>query len=219
MRDEGKTILFVTHDMGSMVRFCHRAILLERGRMLQIGDPPADRGSLPRAQLRPPSAQADAEDAAEPAVARDRPASWRSGSRTPPVSVLSAARRRVTASRLRARVRFKRRRRGSRRERLHPQRRAQGGHDRRRPESQIERTGRFDAGEEALFSFGFENVLAPGRYSPLVNLARRGTGLDVIDRFDSGFSFVVTATRAYAGCDLPVDVSVEHANAADRVSV
>ena len=35
MRDEGKTILFVTHDMGSMVRFCHRAMLLEQGEMLQ----------------------------------------------------------------------------------------------------------------------------------------------------------------------------------------
>src|SRR5438067_8051512 len=31
MRDAGKTIVFVTHDMGSMNRFCHRALLLERG--------------------------------------------------------------------------------------------------------------------------------------------------------------------------------------------
>ena len=32
MRDEGKTILFVTHDMGAVERFCDRAMLLERGR-------------------------------------------------------------------------------------------------------------------------------------------------------------------------------------------
>ena len=31
MRDEGKTIVFVTHDMGAVERFCHRAMLLERG--------------------------------------------------------------------------------------------------------------------------------------------------------------------------------------------
>ena len=31
LRDEGKTILFVTHDMGAVRRFCHRAVLLERG--------------------------------------------------------------------------------------------------------------------------------------------------------------------------------------------
>ena len=38
LRDAGRTILFVTHDMGAVTRFCHRAMLLERGR----GD---DRGS------------------------------------------------------------------------------------------------------------------------------------------------------------------------------
>ena len=31
LRDRGKTIIFVTHDMGSLQRFCHRALLLERG--------------------------------------------------------------------------------------------------------------------------------------------------------------------------------------------
>ena len=38
-----------------------------------------------------------------------------------------------------------------------------------------ERSGRFRAGEEALFSFTFDNVLAPGRYNPLFTLAHRGT--------------------------------------------
>ena len=47
-----------------------------------------------------------------------------------------------------------------------------------------------------LFSFTFENVLAPGRYSPVVSLAHRGSGLDVMDRFEGGFSFVVTGDRA-----------------------
>ncbi len=31
MRDEGRTILFVTHDMGAVKKFCHRALLIERG--------------------------------------------------------------------------------------------------------------------------------------------------------------------------------------------
>ena len=38
MRAEGKTIVFVTHDMGAMQRFCHRALLLERGSMVHLGD-------------------------------------------------------------------------------------------------------------------------------------------------------------------------------------
>jgi hypothetical protein len=39
LKDAGKTILFVTHDMGLVERFCDRAMLLERGRVLATGDP------------------------------------------------------------------------------------------------------------------------------------------------------------------------------------
>jgi ABC-type sulfate/molybdate transport systems ATPase subunit len=39
MRGEGRTILFVTHDMGSVERFCDRALLLEHGELLEIGAP------------------------------------------------------------------------------------------------------------------------------------------------------------------------------------
>jgi ABC-type polysaccharide/polyol phosphate transport system ATPase subunit len=39
LRDEGKTILFVTHDMGAVARFCDRAMLLEKGEQRLIGDP------------------------------------------------------------------------------------------------------------------------------------------------------------------------------------
>src|SRR3984885_12615003 len=38
MRDDGRTIVFVTHDMVTMQRLCHRAMLLERGEMVYIGD-------------------------------------------------------------------------------------------------------------------------------------------------------------------------------------
>jgi hypothetical protein len=73
-----------------------------------------------------------------------------------------------------------------------------------------ERSGRFGRGDEIMFSFSFENVLAPGRYSPLFTLAHRGTGLDVMDRFEGAFSFVVTGPEAMGGLvDLPVEVRVE----------
>ena len=39
MKDAGKTILFVTHDMAAVNRFCDRAVLLERGRVELIGPP------------------------------------------------------------------------------------------------------------------------------------------------------------------------------------
>src|ERR1017187_5622888 len=39
LRNEGKTIVFVTHDMGMLQRFCHRALLLERGNTVHLGEP------------------------------------------------------------------------------------------------------------------------------------------------------------------------------------
>ena len=39
MRDAGRTILLVTHDMQAVERFCHRAMLLERGNVVELGNP------------------------------------------------------------------------------------------------------------------------------------------------------------------------------------
>ncbi len=63
-----------------------------------------------------------------------------------------------------------------------------------------------------MFSFTFDNVLSPGRYAPVFQLAHRGSGLDVIDRFEGGFSFVVTGPGALGGLiDLPVRSAVSRA--------
>jgi ABC-2 type transport system ATP-binding protein len=39
LKAEGRTIVFVTHDMSAVERFCDRAMLIERGQVLEIGDP------------------------------------------------------------------------------------------------------------------------------------------------------------------------------------
>jgi hypothetical protein len=39
MKGERRTILFVTHDMGSVERFCDRGLVLERGRIADMGAP------------------------------------------------------------------------------------------------------------------------------------------------------------------------------------
>jgi ABC-type polysaccharide/polyol phosphate transport system ATPase subunit len=41
LREEGRTIIFVTHDMAAAQQYCHRAILLERGRVVYSGTPSA----------------------------------------------------------------------------------------------------------------------------------------------------------------------------------
>jgi ABC-type polysaccharide/polyol phosphate transport system ATPase subunit len=39
LKSEGRTIVFVTHDMSAVRRFCDRAMLIERGRVLDVGAP------------------------------------------------------------------------------------------------------------------------------------------------------------------------------------
>ena len=39
MRDSGRTVVLVTHDMTAVQRYCHRAMLLHEGRLTYIGDP------------------------------------------------------------------------------------------------------------------------------------------------------------------------------------
>lgn len=38
-RDKGKTIIFVTHDMGSVIRYCNRCVLLNAGKKVGEGKP------------------------------------------------------------------------------------------------------------------------------------------------------------------------------------
>jgi ABC-2 type transport system ATP-binding protein len=39
IHSSGATVLFVTHDMSAVQRFCNRALLLEHGRPVELGDP------------------------------------------------------------------------------------------------------------------------------------------------------------------------------------
>jgi ABC-2 type transport system ATP-binding protein len=210
MRDEGKTIIFVTHDMGNLQRFCHRALLLERGALVHIGDPKevADR-YLEINFGRDPDALGDGAGHGGAGDARVIDV-WVEDEEGRRVNAVPQGRRTT----LRALVDF--------------------AVDVEDPSASIdiynerhdlvfgastvlarERSGIFRRGERVLFSFSFENLLADGRYSPVVNLARRGSGLDVIDRYDGGFSFMVTSTQPHTGLvNLPVDVSIERMGAA-----
>jgi ABC-type polysaccharide/polyol phosphate transport system ATPase subunit len=209
MRDEQRTIVLVTHDMSALNRFCHRALLLERGSMVHIGEPHevADRylelnfGRDPGAAESGPDRGGDGdarilmawvEDAAgehQTSLAQGQPIVLRARVRfmvdvEDPVASLYVLNEDHIAVLVASSAR------------------------------EHERSGRYRAGEEVLFSFGFENVLAPGRYSPLLTLAHRGTGLDLMDRLEGSFSFLVTGAEAMGGLvDLPVQVAVERAPA------
>ena len=72
-----------------------------------------------------------------------------------------------------------------------------------------EETGVFQEGERALFAFSFHNMLAPGRYHPILTITHRGEGVNVIDRFAGGLSFVVSGLAASGGMvEIPVETEV-----------
>ena len=205
MRDDGRTIVFVTHDMATLNRFCHRALLLEKGSVVHLGEPHevADRYLEINFGRDPQAAGAAAEGRAGDGEARVVEA-WIEDEHGERQTSLPQSRQMT----LKALVKF-----------------AVQVED---PVASVyvlnedhvaiivattarenERSGRFDAGDEVLFSFSFENVLAPGRYNPLFTLAHRGTGLDLMDRFEGTLSFVVTGPEAMGGLiDVPVEVSV-----------
>jgi ABC-type polysaccharide/polyol phosphate transport system ATPase subunit len=204
MRDDGKTVVFVSHDMSALHRFCHRALLLERGAPVLLGDPQdvgdqylelnfgreADAASGGGEELGDGDARVeeiwveDADGVRQRAVRQNETMTLRvrvafNVPTTHPalsIYILNAEHRAVTVI-------------GT---------------------EHGQATGSFRAGDEALFSFSCENVLAPGRYTPMVNLAHGGTGLDLMDRVESSYSFVVTGILPRGGIvDLPTQVAVE----------
>jgi ABC-type polysaccharide/polyol phosphate transport system ATPase subunit len=211
MRESGKTIIFVTHDMGSMQRFCHRALLLERGAPVYMGDPRevADRYLEINFGRDPEAGRVSAEERAGDGEARVVEV-WIEDERGERI----ASALQGTRLSLHARVAF-----------LvsvqDPSATLYLLNDEHKAiivattGSEHEHSGTFSAGDEAVFSFAFDNVLAPGRYNPMITLAHLGFGLDVMDRFEGKFSFVVTGIEALGGIvDLPVQVGIRRTDSA-----
>jgi len=206
MREEGRTIVFVTHDMGAVTRFCHRAMLLERGEMVSIGDPRdvADR-------------YLEIAFGREVGYADPDVGSARMGDGAARVSDVWLGDdfndRRAVAPQaepltVKALVKFNT-------DVMDPAVGLMLLNDQRQPvvaatttEDQ-EDTGGFRAGEHAVFAFSFHNMLAPGRYHTILTITHRGEGLDVIDRFAGGLSFVVSGLTASGGMvEIPVETEV-----------
>ncbi len=91
LKREGKTIVFVSHDMCSVERFCDRAMLIERGDVVQIGDP----REIGRAYHELNFGQLPTRGAGARPGVDAAPRSPTRGSRTPPASASRAPARRT----------------------------------------------------------------------------------------------------------------------------
>jgi ABC-type polysaccharide/polyol phosphate transport system ATPase subunit len=206
MKDEGKTILFVTHDMGAVKRFCDRAVLLERGNLQLIGKPNEIADNYLEINF---GREVEAQDEGERRYG-DRSAeiveAWfedEHGERQTAVPQGSTCT-------FRMRVVFKQ-------PTEHPAFAVLFESEARHPlfatstDWASYETGLYEPGDEAVFSVSFENHFAPGRLfaSPWV-VRRRSQNL--IDRRPQMTSIVTTGTSVSGGLvDLAHDVSLERA--------
>jgi ABC-type polysaccharide/polyol phosphate transport system ATPase subunit len=216
MRDEKRTIVLVTHDMGAVQRFCDRAMLLERGDLKVIGKP--DRVANSYVELnfgRETEAAGPAERRPDEERFGDRSAeivdAWledEGGRRTGTV-------RQGQACTFRARVVFHQRIANPLlgvvfEDAQHHPLFATG------TEWAEIATGTFEAGETAELSVSFDNVFAPGRVYATPAVAHRGGGLNWIDRRERMISAIVTGTRNPGGLvNLPHDVRLKRAAPAE----
>ncbi|HEX3909333.1 MAG TPA: ABC transporter ATP-binding protein [Solirubrobacteraceae bacterium] len=206
MRDEGKTIVFVTHDMGAVNRFCHRAVLLERGDQVLLGEPDAvgDRYLAMNFGRDDAAVASGAADWDGSSAARIVEAWFEDGAHEQWGVYLQGY-----VVRFNARVVFEQRV-------VDPALKVQfeneAGQDVFIASTAVqhERSGTFEAGEEAVFSVEFENRFSPGRYFPVATLARRGAGLDMIARSKREIAFLVQSATAQGGLvDLPYAANIE----------
>jgi ABC-type multidrug transport system ATPase subunit len=205
MREEGRTILFVTHDMGAVKRFCHRAMLLERGEMRMIGGPDEVGANYLELNFgREGGRDAGGEERYGDQSAQIVEAWFEDDDGERQASVPQG--RECTFA---MRVAFER-------EVVNPAFAVVLENEGRLPlfatstDSVDYATGRYAPGDEVVFSVKFENAFAPGRLhaSPWVTSGQPRN--DLLDRRPQFVSVVVTGTRKTGGLvDLPHDVAVE----------
>jgi ABC-type polysaccharide/polyol phosphate transport system ATPase subunit len=201
LRDEGRTLLFVTHDMAAVRRFCHRALLIDRGRIEMIGRP--DDVAAAYVDVAFDAAAQDSAGAGERSGdgSAELVEAWWEDERGERTDTLRQGR----TFAFHARVRFNDRAED-------PAIAVVFENEQRQPllatstEWATEHTGSFGPGDEAEFSVRLDMAFAPGRIFASPWVAQRG-GKRILDRRPQFATGVVTGTRVSGGLvDLPHDV-------------
>jgi ABC-type polysaccharide/polyol phosphate transport system ATPase subunit len=208
LKAAGHTIVLVTHDMGSIERFCDRAMLLERGRVVDIGDPELiarQYNDLNFKVARREHAHLGTPDVAPaPAVARIQSARFESADGVPVVSLSQGescvvhmevmfeadAHNPVFAIALRNEFGVT----------------AFAAHS----EHQFGDSGEFRAGQLATVRMRFDNWLAPARYTLVVSVTGEGRAAEIHDLREDLSSLIVYASETAGGVvDLPHKFEVD----------
>jgi ABC-type polysaccharide/polyol phosphate transport system ATPase subunit len=201
VKQAGRTILFVTHDMGSVQRFCDRAMLLERGQVVDIGDPESVARQYNQLNFR--RVRKEARETGGPEILRATPVAEVEDAvfESDDGEVLVTTQQGEPCV-IRMNVRFH----GDAHNPIFGvSLRSELGHAvfAASTISNEMQSGDYRAGETATIRIRFENWLAPGRYRLMATVAREGLGSDLLD-LHADSSLIVLSTRPGGGAvDLP----------------
>jgi ABC-type polysaccharide/polyol phosphate transport system ATPase subunit len=212
LQETGRTVLFVTHDMGAVERYCDRVMLLERGRVVDIGDPASIARQYNHLNFHREH-EPDQSGSSSPL----------SDSATPEVEVVAQVLNAwfaapdgqviVTTNQgepcdIRMQVRFLA-------EIIDPMFliRLQADNGQfvfaTNTDAQQLTTGRYGPGDVANIRIRFDNWLAPGRYRLVATVARAGFGADALATHLTS-SIIVIAERPGGGtADLPSTMEID----------
>ncbi len=202
LKREGRTIVFVSHDMFSVERFCDRAMLMERGDPVRIDDPRVVARAYHELNFGK--------------LAHDLPAESRSATGTAIVDAWFESDHgdRVTSA--------------SQEDALRMCFEARLGEDLTDPVFAVtlrtelghtiivarsdqhgQLSGSFRDGESVVARFSIPNWLTPSRYLLTPSLAREGTGDDALALIEDMASIVVHGNGSGGILELPIDVTVQ----------
>jgi hypothetical protein len=204
LKAEGRTIVFVTHDMTAVERFCDRAMLIERGRVQSIGEPHAiaraynelNFGRLVHQDL-------EGDRYGDQAVA-EIVACWFETAHGERVTAIAQGEPLAVCMDVRFHARitdpiFAMNLRNQPRHTVFATSTRWTG----------AATGSFEAGDEARIRIAFDNWLAPSRYDATPSVARPGGGADALDIREDLASLIVHGTRVTGGiADVPHTIEV-----------
>jgi ABC-2 type transport system ATP-binding protein len=224
LRRENRTVVLVTHEMGSVERFCDRAMLLERGRVADVGKPRPVAMHYLQMNFSPDARVAEAAatggETGGAVAASDRRAvnvgELRAGDGGAEVVsgwFMDAEGRQVEALESGQRCTF------CVHVRFHEdvQDPVFGFSLRNSTDERVVAANSdplpgesFAAGEEVIIYFGFDNVLAPGRYGVSAQVAHPGSGEAWLDNRERFRSVLISATHpSGAVVDLPFEIYVQ----------
>jgi ABC-type polysaccharide/polyol phosphate transport system ATPase subunit len=210
LKREGRTIVFVTHDMGAIQRYCDRAMLLERGRIVDLGQPAViarkyNELNFRRVRLEAMGSQAGPEAPRREPEAEIVSAVFESAAGEPLMTVKQGE-----PCCVRMEIRFHK-----------PiddpvfaialyddaERMAFGTSTL----SQGMDMGHWDAGVAAAVLVRFENWLGHGRYRLMATVARGGSGLELLDLMGDRSLLVIAEKPGGGVVDLPHSFEIDRA--------